>query len=193
MAGLRKVVRRIAAVLAIVLGLIVVHALVAIFPQPLFRHRVTHGDLEVYCTEEMPPEIHAVLDRVESLLAASEIHEPDLRHEVYLFNSYRLMRLMMVRNVHFGANLLTGDSFITRGDAVRRNDASRIIGVRRKASRRCLLVPGSISSENSTTSCQRYSTPVSGSTATCDGEPSQTRKFLARVLFASAAFSRASG
>ena len=94
----------------------VAHILLAYFPQPLFPYQRTYKNFTVYMREEIPPEITSVLDRVQRLLSASEINDESLDHEIYIFNSYRLSRFLLLRNVHFGANLPNGDSFITMAD-----------------------------------------------------------------------------
>jgi hypothetical protein len=120
-------IRHIAKSLGIVLGallcLLVLHALLVIFPQPLFRHHLTYGNFTVRSTEEIPDEVKTVLDRVASLLSASELDDASFHHRVYLCNSYGLMRFLLLRNVHFGANLPNGSTFIVQADI--RNDLAR--------------------------------------------------------------------
>jgi len=123
-----KCLRRIGKILGIVAGSLLLLAIlhvthVLVFPGLLFAHEVTYRNFTVQSTEPIPPEIHAVLDRARDLLSASEINDPTLHHDVYLCNSYRLMRFLMIRNVHFGAMLPTGDTIITDSDVV--NDVAR--------------------------------------------------------------------
>jgi hypothetical protein len=94
----------------------VLHVLLVVFPQPLFRHHRTYKNFTVYMRQDVPPEITDVLDRVDTLLAASEINDPNAHHQVFLCNSYRLSRYLFLRNVHFGCNPFTGASFITNAD-----------------------------------------------------------------------------
>ena len=119
MSHLKRIAKVSALLFAGLLGLAILHSLLVVFPQPLLRHRVSHANFTVYAPEPFPPEIHPVLDRSRALLAASTIDEPDLRRKVYLLNSYRLMRFLLVRNVHFGAILITGGIYIADGDATR--------------------------------------------------------------------------
>jgi hypothetical protein len=99
------------------------HVLLVVFPQPLFRHYRTYKNFTVYMRQEVPAEITDVLDRVDALLAASEINDPHAHHKIFLVNSYRLSRYLFLRNVHFGANPATGDTFITNADVA--NDVAR--------------------------------------------------------------------
>jgi hypothetical protein len=101
----------------------VLHVLLVVFPQPLFRHHRTYKNFTVYMRQQVPAEITDVLDRVDTLLAASEINDPNAHHEIFLCNSYRLSRYLFLRNVHFGCNPVTGDTFITNADVV--NDVAR--------------------------------------------------------------------
>ncbi|MHC4710446.1 MAG: hypothetical protein ACYTA3_08485 [Planctomycetota bacterium] len=94
----------------------VLHVLLVVFPQPLFRHHRTYKNFTVYMRQEVPPEITDVLDRVDTLLAASEINDPNAHHQIFLCNSYRLSRYLFLRNVHFGANLFTGATYITNAN-----------------------------------------------------------------------------
>lgn len=116
---MKRTAKIVALVLGGLLGLAILHSLLVVFPQPLLRHRVSHGTFTVYSPEKLPPEIRAVLDRTRSLLAVSTIDEPDLSYNVYLLNSYRRMRFLLVRNVHFGAMLATGGIYITDADVAR--------------------------------------------------------------------------
>jgi len=119
--------KRIAKISALVLGgllcLVILHSLLVVFPQPFLRHRVSHANFTVYGPEPFPPEVYPVLDRSRALLSASTIDEAGLSHKVYLLNSYRLMRFLLVRNVHFGAILVTGGIYITDADVA--NDVAR--------------------------------------------------------------------
>jgi hypothetical protein len=123
-----KHLKRIGKILACVLGaallLAILHAsLVLFFPGVLFRHEITYRNFTVQSTEPISPEIHTVLDRAHDLLSASEINDPTLHHDVYLCKSYRLMRFLLYRNVHFGAMLPTGDTIVTDSDVA--NDIAR--------------------------------------------------------------------
>lgn len=104
----------IALALAVVCG--AVHALLAYHPAPLFSQRRTHGNITVFMREEIPPGIVPLLDRVRELLSTSELDEEGLHHDVYIFNDYSLIRFLMLRDVHFGANLPNGITFISDAD-----------------------------------------------------------------------------
>lgn len=95
------------------------HVGLALHPRPLFSHHRTYKNFTVHMREEVPAEIVDVLDRVDNLLSRSELNDPRLHHEIYIFNSYRLIRYLMLRNVHFGANLPNGVTYITDADVVR--------------------------------------------------------------------------
>jgi hypothetical protein len=94
-------------------------ALVLVFPQLLFTQSITRHDLTARSREPIAPEMNQVLDRVHSLISASELFEPDVRREIVLINSFALSRYLLLRNVHFGCNMPTGSTFITNGDAQR--------------------------------------------------------------------------
>jgi hypothetical protein len=123
MRGLKRMVRITLYTLGVLLLIVILHSLLVLFPRPLFPHKVTYLDFSVYSTREIPDEIHAVLDRAHDLLSESEINEDGLHHKVYLCNSYRLMRFLLIRNVHFGAMLPNGSTFITDADV--ENDIAR--------------------------------------------------------------------
>jgi hypothetical protein len=97
--------------------------LLLVFPQAMFDHRVTYKGFTVHRRSEIPPEVTRTLDRVEALLARSELFDPDEHHEIFLVDSYELPRILFFRNVHFGCNLPTGDTFITHADVT--NDVAR--------------------------------------------------------------------
>lgn len=101
------------------LGLVILHLLLVVFPQPLLRHRATRENFTLYSRQALPPETFRVIDRTRELLAASPLDDPELHHPIYLLNSYRLMRFLLIRNVHFGAALVTGGIYITDADVVR--------------------------------------------------------------------------
>ncbi|MFH1109247.1 MAG: hypothetical protein V1790_08645 [Planctomycetota bacterium] len=110
-------------IFAVLVTYCVTHTLLAFFPDPLFPYQHTYRNFTVHMREEIPPQITGVLDRVESLLAASEINDRRIHHEIYIFNSFRLSRYLLLRNVHFGCNLPNGHTFITWADVA--NDIAR--------------------------------------------------------------------
>jgi hypothetical protein len=103
-------------VLLVLVFLVLAHALLAFFPQPLFAHRFDHKNYTLYMREEIPPEAEEVLERVDQLLAASEVNDTGRRYRAFIFNNDRLMRFLLWRNVHFGCNLANGNSMITRAE-----------------------------------------------------------------------------
>lgn len=101
----------------------ILHVLLVFFPDPLFPYERTYKNFTVHMRQAIPPEITGVLDRVESLLSAGELDDKNLHHEIYLVNSFRLSRFLLLRNVHFGCNLPNGHTFITKADVA--NDIAR--------------------------------------------------------------------
>ncbi|MHC4413722.1 MAG: hypothetical protein ACYS0G_00405 [Planctomycetota bacterium] len=97
----------------------ILHVLLVYFPQPIFRHHRTHKNFTVYMRQEIPPEVTRVLDRTDALISASELNDANQHHKIYICNSYRLARYLLLRNVHFGANLPTGATYITNADVQR--------------------------------------------------------------------------
>ena len=109
--------------IAVVVTYCILHVFLVVFPELLFPYQRTYKNFTVHMREEIPPEITSVLDRVESLLSASELNDDSLHHEIYLINSFRLSRFLLLRNVHFGCNLSIGHTFITNADVA--NDIAR--------------------------------------------------------------------
>jgi len=46
---------------------------VAVYPNPLFRYRITYREFTIHMRQPVPPEMTAVLDRVHSLLDEGEV------------------------------------------------------------------------------------------------------------------------
>jgi hypothetical protein len=95
------------------------HLTLAYHPRPFFSHHRTYKNFTVHMREEIPPEITGILDRVGARLARSELNDEGLHHPIYIFNSDRLIRFLLFRDVHFGCNLPNGVSYITGGDVER--------------------------------------------------------------------------
>jgi len=114
---MREMFQRIGRIVALAVAAFIVyavaHVLVALSPGVLFSDHYTHKNFTVHMRETVPPQIEVVLDRVEALLATSELDDQGLHHEIYIFNSPRLVRFLMLRDVHFGANLPNGTTYIT--------------------------------------------------------------------------------
>ena len=108
---------------AVVATYCIVHVFLVLFPNPLFPYERTYKNFTVHMRDEVPPEITGVLDRVESLLSVSDLNDERRHHHIYIINSFRLSRFLLLRNVHFGCNMPTGHSFITSADVV--NDIAR--------------------------------------------------------------------
>jgi len=117
--GLRRLGRAVGIALAACVGYAVLHVLLALYPRPLFAHQVSYKNFVVHMREEIPPEITGVLDRAETRLATSALYDPAERHHVYIYNSRRLVRFLMLRDVHFGANLPNGTTIIVDADVAR--------------------------------------------------------------------------
>jgi hypothetical protein len=99
------------------------HALLVVYPQALFPYQRAYKNFTMHMREPVPPEVTRVLDRADSLLSASPLNEEKLHHRIYLINSFRLSRFLLLRNVHFGCRLSTGAIFITHADVA--NDVAR--------------------------------------------------------------------
>ena len=106
----------------------IAHALLMLYPGPIFPYQYTYKNFTVHMREEIPPEITVVLDRVEALLSASELNDTSRHHEIYLINSFRLSRFLLLRNVHFGCNMPNGHTFITQADVARDIARCELIG-----------------------------------------------------------------
>jgi hypothetical protein len=115
----RKLLKILGSILAAPLVLLTLHAALALHPRPLFSHHHRHRNFTVHMREEIPPEITEVLDRVEALLSTSELYDDRRHHPIYIFNSDRLIRFLLYRSVHFGANLPNGVTYVTEADVAR--------------------------------------------------------------------------
>jgi hypothetical protein len=110
-------------VFAAAVGYCILHVLLVYHADPLFPHQRTYENFTVHMREEIPPEITAVLDRVDSLLSKSDLNDKRFHHQIYLVNSFRMSRFLLLRNVHFGCNLPNGHTFVTMADVA--NDIAR--------------------------------------------------------------------
>ena len=105
----------------LVISIVVSYVLVLCFPQLLFAHEISYRNLTVYSREPFDQNVYAVLDRVESRLAASEINNQEVKPKIFLtngFSLYSLLSLYLGRN-SFGkgyAALPTNNIFINKSD-----------------------------------------------------------------------------
>lgn len=99
----------------------VAYVLLLSFPQVLFAHEMSYRNLTVYSREPFDKNIYAVLDRVESQLAASEINNPEVRPKIFLTSSYSFYKSisLFIGGNSFGKGfplLPTSNIFINRSD-----------------------------------------------------------------------------
>ncbi len=104
------------------LSIVVAYILLLCFPQVLFGHQVSSGNLTVYSREPLDQNINTVLDRVQQRLAASPINSADVKPRIFLTNSFGLYSALSVyiRDNSFGkgfAALNTDNVFINKSDA----------------------------------------------------------------------------
>lgn len=90
--------------------------LVAVYPDPVFRHRMTYREFTVHMRQPVPRQMTAVLDRVHSLLAASALNDEKLHHHVYVINNQKLARYLFLSDVGFGCSQHLGHTFIVDAD-----------------------------------------------------------------------------
>jgi hypothetical protein len=88
------------------------------FPGVLFAHHVAHGAFEVWSDVSIDPAIGPVLDDAERLLAKSPLHDPAMRHHVYLCNTPNRWALLAPGNSgSFGVTYaIVGHSVLNRSD-----------------------------------------------------------------------------
>src|SRR5262245_12027010 len=99
------------------------YLLLLCFPQVLFAREASYRNLTVYSREPLDGNIKAVLDRVESRLAASGI-DRDIKARIFLTNGFGMYSLLSayVGSNSFGktyAALPTDNVFINKTDAAR--------------------------------------------------------------------------
>ncbi len=109
----------------------VLHVLLILaFPQVLFSEHATRDQLTAHMRQEFPSNIDRVLDRAQSLLSASELYDESEAYDIYIINSHRLSRYLLLRNVHFGCNMPTGDTFVVNADVAKDLAFCEILGPR---------------------------------------------------------------
>ena len=91
------------------------------FPQVLFAHEISYRNLTVYSREPIDKNIYAVLDKVDSKLAASELNNKQIRPRIFIANSHGFYALtsLYVGGNSFGKGfplLPTSNVFINKSD-----------------------------------------------------------------------------
>lgn len=105
----------------LLISTVVAYVLLLSFPQALFAHEISYRNLTVFSGEPLDQNIYAVLDRVESRLATSEINNQEVKPRIFLANSfsfYSFLSLYLGSN-SFGkgyAALPTSNIFINKSD-----------------------------------------------------------------------------
>lgn len=105
-------------------GFVLAYLLLLSFPQVLFAHQISYKNFRVYSREPLGQDAFAVLDRVETRLAQSEIYNTDVKPKIFLVNSHGLYSLL---SLHLGGNsfgkgfalLPTANVFINKADLAR--------------------------------------------------------------------------
>jgi hypothetical protein len=100
----------------------VAYILLLCFPQVLFGHQVSTGNLTIYSREPFDQNINTVLDRVQQRLAASPINSADVKPRIFLTNSFGFYSVLSVYigDNSFGkgfAALNRDNVFINKSDA----------------------------------------------------------------------------
>ena len=118
----KVVLKRLGVAAGMVVLLVLIQATLLLYPDPLFSHHIAYRNFRVHSVDPIPAEITTVLDRTAYLLSRSPIYDPSQIHEICLCQGTRMVKFLLLREVHFGANIATGTTFITYGDVV--NDRS---------------------------------------------------------------------
>ena len=110
------------AVRYVLFSLVVAYIMLLCFPQVLFGHQASSGNLTVYSREPLDQNINTVLDRVQQRLATSPINSTDVKPKIFLTNSFRFYSTLSlnVGGNSFGkgfATLNTNNVFINKSDA----------------------------------------------------------------------------
>ncbi len=100
------------------------YVLLLSFPQVLFAHETSYRNLTVYSRAPLDQNIYAVLDKVESRLAISEINNKEVRPKIFLTNSFGFYAWL---SLHLGSNsfgkgfavLPAANIFINKSDAAK--------------------------------------------------------------------------
>lgn len=102
-------------------SIVLAYVLLLCFPQVLFGHQISSGNLTVYSREPLDQNINAVLERVQQRLAASPINSTDVKPKIFLTNSFRFYSTLSlyIGDNSFGkgyAALNTNNVFINKSD-----------------------------------------------------------------------------
>jgi hypothetical protein len=108
----------------LVVSIVVGYVLLLCFPQVLFAHEISYRNLKVYSREPLDQDIYAVLDRVDSRLAKSEISNQDVKPKIFLTDSFSLYALL---SLYLGSNsfgkgyavLPTNNIFINKSETAK--------------------------------------------------------------------------
>ena len=105
----------------LVVSIVVSYVLLLCFPQVLFAREISYRSFTVYSREPLNQNIYAVLDKVESRLAASGINNQEVKPKIFLTNGFSLYALL---SLYLGSNsfgkgyavLPTNNIFINKSD-----------------------------------------------------------------------------
>jgi len=103
-------------------SIVLAYILLLCFPQVLFGHQVSSGNLTVYSREPLDQNINIVLDRVQQQLARSPINSSEVKPKIFFTNSFRFYSVLSlyIGDNSFGkgyAVLPTTNVFINKSDA----------------------------------------------------------------------------
>jgi len=106
------------------ISVVVAYVLLLSFPQVLFAHEISYRSFTVYSREPLDQNIYAVLDRVESRLATSQINSQEVKPKIFLTNGFSLYSLL---SLYLGSNsfgkgyavLPTSNIFINKSDTAK--------------------------------------------------------------------------
>ena len=96
------------------------------FPQPMFEHRLSHGQFDIWSDRPIPPEIRPILDDVTRRLERSELYDARQRFRLFCRNDDWRMALYSQRFSSAPGGV--ADTWLTRNIYLRRSDiaANRI-------------------------------------------------------------------
>lgn len=87
---MKKTIKRIFAG-TLLTGLVTISGLVTIvfFPEPLFAHKIEHGQFNVYSNDKIDNEIKDILDNAVNLVKSSELYDQTYTFDIFLsYNSF---------------------------------------------------------------------------------------------------------
>jgi hypothetical protein len=102
-------------------SIVLAYVLLLCFPQILFGHQVSSGNLTVYSREPLDQNMNTVLERVQQRLAASPINSTEVKPKIFITNSFRFYSTLSLNlgSNSFGkgyAALNTNNVFINKSD-----------------------------------------------------------------------------